>query len=463
MPHPFSFACSRRRAALLGAALAALLLVFGGCGSSYDPPLPDRGNVHYPIGLEMHPDGRFLYVVNTNFNARYKPDSGGTVSVVDIRSMEIRAESTPYLPSFGGSIELNDDASRAYVTAREDNQLVVFRVSEQTADADAGASLYCLDDEGEPTSDPSNCSIERVPPNGSGTPFPGDPFDLSVTTLRRDIPDDNAMEEVPVDVVSLSYLGSNRVSTVTFPDRQISNAAVETAALIPGSNAITRRPETLSYYVAGRETHVVSRFSPFLNFRESGSFGEVEALFKQGDIPVSNFTSRNGRISIDARGIGFGPEGNRLFVAARQPDALYIFDLVASNPKTGGGLDHDLAASIPLSDSPSGLVIHERADGRRRVYVPSYDDEVIDVVDPEIERVVDRVELPASPYDMVIDTAPDRCDGSGAPCRAYVSLFGDTGAATGSCGPNADQCGAVGVVDLDPTSSRYHRLVQKIR
>jgi len=463
IPQSFSIDGSRRGAALVGAALAALIVVLGGCGSSYDAPLPDRGNVHYPIGLAMHPDGRFLYVVNSNFNAKYRPDSGGTVSVVDTRSMSIREESTPYLPSFGGSIELNDDASRAYVTSREDNQLVVFRVSEQTAGSDAGASLYCLDDEGEATSDPSNCSIERIPQNSSGTPFPGDPFDLSVSTLRREVPDDNSMEEITVDVVSISYLGSNRVSTVTFPDRQIANAEVETAALISGSNAIIRRPGTLSYYVAGRSTHVVSRFSPFLNFRDTGSFGEVEALFKQGDITVSNFRSRNGRVSIDARGIDFGPEGDRLFVAARRPDALYIFDLVPSNPETGSGLDHELAASVPLSDSPSDVLVHERTDGRRRVYVPSYGDEVIDVVDSEVERLVDRIELPASPYDMVVDTAPDRCDGSGTPCRAYVSLFGDTGAATGTCGPNSDQCGAVGILDLDPTSSRYHHLVRKLR
>jgi len=461
MAHSRSADVFGRRAALV--AVAFCVAFAAGCGSAFESPLPDRGQVHFPIGLEMHPDGRFLYVVNTNFNARFRPDSGGTVSVVDTRSMEIRAESTPFIPSFGGGIELNDDASRAYVAVREQNQLISLHVSGSTARADAGASLFCLDDSGEATSDPDNCSIEQIPRRSSGTPLPTDPFDLSVTTVRRDVPDDSSSAEVPVDVVALSYLGSNQVSTITIPDRQLGNAAIESAALIAGSNAIVRRPETLSFYVAGRDTNVVGRFSPFLNFRNSGTFGEVEAIFDQGRIPVSSFRSRSGLVSIDARGVGFDPEGRRLYVAARQPDALYIFDLVAENIETGSGLAHRHAATIPLSDNPSDLFVHERPDGRRLIYVPSFEDEVIDVVDPEIERVVDRIELPASPHEMVTGRGPDRCEGPGTPCRAFVSLFDDPGTRSGTCGANVEQCGSIGVIDLDPTSPRYHRIIRKIR
>lgn len=459
----------RRRVSDGGYSVRCLLTILllavasSACGESFEPPLPPRGKINYPVGLAVHPEGRFLYVVNSNFNARYRADSGGTVSVVDTRSLEILKESTPFLPSFGGAIELNDDASRAYVAAREGNRLVAFHVAQEDGPAPAGGALFCLDDDDEPTSDPEPCSLQRVPKNTAGARLSSDPFDLAVTTIRREEPDTG--NEVPIDLINISYLGSNRVSTISAPNRSLEAASIQTAALLPGGNRIAQRPGTLNYYVAGRNSHLVARFSPFINFQTAGSFGEVEALFRQGEIVLSNFVNSQtgGRISVDARGLAFDDSGEMLYVATRRPDALHVFELVAQNPATGGGLEHRLTATIPIADNPSDALVHDNPEGRRLVYVPSFQDESINVVDTDSKTLVDVIELDAGPHEMVIDTAANRCTTPGETCRAYVSLFDDAAEASEQCGPESKTCGSVAVIDLDPASPRYHRVIRKIR
>lgn len=455
-----------RRAVRAGGRSCHLLLwvtLFGfalGCGGGYEAPVPARDRVHYPVGMAMHPDGRYLYVVNSNFNARYRADTGGTVSVVDTRSLEIQGDRSPFLPSFGGSIELNGDASKAYVTAREGNTVVGFEVADGESSVPAGGALFCRDEEGEPTADPEACWIREVATDGSSSGLSTDPFGLAVSSIEREHPASG--EQVPIDLVNLAYLGSNRVSTISLPDRSPDRASMQTAGLINGSNRIVQRPGTLSYYVAGRSSSLVARFTPFLNTRTADNFGRVEALFRQGEIVVSNFTSGGEAAATNTRGLAFDESGDRLYVATRRPDALHVFDLGASDPETGSGLEHVWNGSIALPDQPSDIHVHRDAMDRRRVYVPSFADDSIAVVDPEVQTVVDRIELGASPHEMVIDTAPDRCENPGEVCRGYVSLFEDEGSASASCGPDTESCGAVGVVDLDPASPRYHQLISKI-
>ena len=429
----------------------------GACGESYEPPLPDRGQLHYPVGLTVHPNGRYLYVVNSNFNARFRADAGGTVSVIDTRTLEIQPADSPFLPSFGGAIELNDDATRAYVTAREDNTLVAFRVRPD------GSQLFCLDEDEEPTSDPEPCSLRSLDIDGERARLATDPFGLAVSTVRRDDPETETDEEVPVDLVNVAYLGSENVSTISLPNRSLEAASLTTAALIAGGNRIQQRPGTLTYYVGGRNSNVVARFSPFVNFGTTGSFGEVEAIFGLGDITLSHFTSEGGgEISVDARGLAFNEAGDRLFVATRRPDALHVFDLIASNQETGGGLEHAWAGSVPLPDNPSSVVVHNNPRGRTLLYVPSFQEASISVVDPNSLTVLETIELDAGPYDLAIDRAEDRCRRPGDTCRAYVSLFDDTPVASEECGPETESCGTVAVIDLDPASPRYHRVIQKI-
>ena len=142
------------------AAVAAVTAFAAACADPYVEPLPPRDRLNYPVGLAIHPEGRYLYVVNSNFDTRYREDVGGTLAVVDLQKRELRPEASPFLPSFGGMIELSRDGTRAYIATRNQNAVVSLSVSPR------GATVYCQDD-GVTTSDPA----AEPRPGPTGIPF----------------------------------------------------------------------------------------------------------------------------------------------------------------------------------------------------------------------------------------------------------------------------------------------------
>lgn len=412
-------------------------MLAAGCSDRYEGTLPARDRIHFPIGLELHPEGRFLYVVNTNFDARYRDELGGTVSVIDTEDMTLLSEATPLIPSYGGFIRLNGNGTRAYVTTRHEGELVALHVAPQ------GQALFCPDADGNPSVDPERCLIRRIP-NEEGAPTLGsDPFGLAVATVVRPHPETG--EEHTIDLVNVSHLRGSQVTTVALPDGERAGASMFSAALLAGGNQIVRRPGTLDFYVAGRSTNQVVIFQPFLNANN-----QVEALVRRGQIELSRVIE-----AVDARGLAFGADGSRLYVATRNPTALHVVGVE--------GLRHEVLRTIPLSAQPSDVVVHTGADGLERLYVLSYAEGTIDVLDPQAGVTLETIEVGQSPYQMIVDRAADRCRAPGERCQAYVSLFDDTGDPAVECEDREGGCGAIVVVDLDPDSPTFHQVVNTLR
>lgn len=433
----------------LSAAAALLIALFVGSGCEpYQEPLPKRDRLNFPVGLALHPSGDYLYVVNSNFDSRYSPEYGGTVAVIDTESLEIRSEHTPYIPSYGGHIRLNEDATRAYVTARRGDSLVALDVS-GSEDGGIGSALTCPGANGEPSSDPDNCIIRRVPDNEDGARVPADPFGLEVTRITRTNEDG---ERVPIDLINLSHLSGDAVTAIAIPDGEIAGASLISAPLLDGSNQIRRRPGTLEMYAAGRRSNRVTVYLPYVN-----ASGEVEALIVREDILLNNVTA-----NVDARGIAFDEEGERLYVATRRPDALHVFQLRPEDPETGQGTRHELERVIPVGDQPSDVVVHKTPEGKELIFVPCYDERSIHVLDPETGVVLREIELDESPYAIAMDSAPSRCV-EGTTCRAYVTLFADAAEVSTSCDDSGEGCGSVAIIELDPKSPRYLQVTTKIR
>ncbi|MFU8804911.1 MAG: YncE family protein [Bradymonadaceae bacterium] len=422
-------------------ALVGGLIVLTGCTGQFEEPLPPRDKIYYPIGLEMHPNGRYLYTVNSNFDARYRADQGGTVSVIDTETMQIVRDGSPNIPSFGAFLKLNADATKAYVTTRHNNEVIALDVS-----AD-GRTLSCARGTAAPSANTTNCAVRRVPDEREGALVGNDPFGIDVTTIMRTDPESG--EETPVDVVNLSYLRGNQVTAMTFPGQTISGATMRSASLIAGGNQVVRRPGSLDFYVAGRSTNVVAIYQPFIN-----DAGRVEAIVRRGAIELSRAVE-----AVDARGLTFSEDGKWLYVATRRPAALHVVAIDRTE-----GLRHEVVDTISLRRRPTDVVLHTTALGRELVYVPSYQEGTIEVVDPMARAIVDVIEVGPAPYSMVIDRGEGRCEAPGQMCRAYISLFDDTGTRGVSCDEVPDQgCGAIAVIDLDPDSPRYHQVIKKIR
>lgn len=433
----------------IGALLLAFTVSLTACGDPYTEPIPPRDRLNYPIGLTIHPNGRYMYVVNSNFDTRYREGVGGTLAVVDLSNLEIRENSTPFLPSFAGFVRLNRDASKAYVTARHSNTVVDLDVA-----AD-GSAVYC-DDDGRQTSDPEPCAMRRVPDVAGAAEIPSDPYALDVTTLDWTVGAGDSASQVEIDLLNIAHLRGENVTSIALrgvgSDEEV-GPTMKSAALIPGGSAIKRRPGTRDIYVGGRVSREIVIFFPYL----SAENGALQALIRRGSVVLGNVGQ-----TVDTRGLAFSSDGETLYVVTRAPDALHVVDLGPSNPETAGGTLGKVTTSIPISSNPSGVYVHERFDGSTRLYIPSFDEEQIVVVDPESKGVVDEIEIGAKPYDFVVDTASSRCV-EGAPCRAYVSLFNDLPRADGVCSDHrTEQCGSVGIIDLNPDSARYHQLIGKI-
>lgn len=484
--------------------IAAVGLGFGGCETTYEDPFPRTDRVHWPIGLTVHPNGRFLYVVNSNFDTRYREDVGGTISVFDLETMKLLDGQGPYLPSFGGHIKLNGNATRAYVTARLDNQLVVLDV------APNGSAISCNG-----SSDSSECSLNRIP-NTAGSPrIPVDPFGIDVATetlgsvaeiataaqgdwvltagetsaTYTATSDDSATkiaEELAVALGEVAAVESNRITvkgaiTVTAPDNgeasirediidiiglshlrstnltgisirdNLATASMRSAEFLEGTNTVARRPGTRDFYAGGRFSRELAIFQPYLEPQ-----GAVQGLVDRGRVTLNALTT-----AVDARAIAFEPDGNTLYVATRNPDALHVIEIVPQNAELGTGTAHRVVKAIALNAQPSDIV-RAQINGRTLLYITCYDGQSIQVVDPQLGAIVDEIELGARPYIFATDSGP-YCRPGADRCYGYVSLFDDMPRAGGSCTSNMEEpCGSIGVIDLNPNSSRYHQLIRKL-
>ena len=130
------FASRSFRSALL------LLLVFaGGCRRQLTGyPYPETNELYFPLGVQLSPDGRFAYVLSTNWDQRFNT---GWVSVIDIdalvqRSRNAAPDEVPspndvvvqqlYVPSLGGEMTLSPDNKYLVATFRNRAQVIVFDV-----------------------------------------------------------------------------------------------------------------------------------------------------------------------------------------------------------------------------------------------------------------------------------------------------------------------------------------------
>ncbi len=491
------------------------------CADTYVDPLPRPDQLAWPVGLEVHPNGRYLYAVNSNFDTRYNEEVGGTVSVFDLETQEMLVGNGPFIPSFGGQIKLNDDASKAYVAVRYENQVLALDV------APNGSALGCdisTGDTQELTSEMDTCRIHKVPNTSDGVLMPSDPFGLDVLTLQTSrsavqqadgvwtltlgsfttnidatgrsidellatfaltingLPgvsaigrdgfltvfgdDGNTFEIVLTDpsakplifdttrsdVLGVSHLRGTQLTAISLPQQDVASASMRSAEFLAGANDITRRPGTRDFYAAGRLSRDLAIFQPYL----APETQRVEALIDRGRVTLNHLTS-----AVDARAMEFEPDGKTLYVATRNPDALHIISIAAADPEKGTGTAHRIVATIPLERSPSD-VVRLQVGSQIRLYIPCFEDGVIQVVDPATRAVVDEIEIGASPYVMKVDRGAYCAPGSGR-CWGYVSLFDDLARSGGRCDLNRDEpCGSIGVVDLDPESPRYHQLIRKL-
>ena len=70
--------------------VATLLFALCGCTGAPEGLAPPLDRLNYPIATVMHPEGRYLYVVNAATDRKYR---GGTVRVLDLEAGALQVRS----------------------------------------------------------------------------------------------------------------------------------------------------------------------------------------------------------------------------------------------------------------------------------------------------------------------------------------------------------------------------------
>ncbi|MBN1947341.1 MAG: beta-propeller fold lactonase family protein [Bradymonadales bacterium] len=384
--------------ALLGSGIVAC--------QEFQGVLAPADRLFFPVGIAVHPEGRYLYVVSSNFDVSYRHDRGGTVAVVDTDVLEILPETTMTIGSFGSQTVLSEDARRLYVAVRGDDSVVRLNVSA------SGRSLRC-----EERLDGLPCRL---------TNLAADPVALVVDQFEADL---EVGGLTAIELIVTSHLQSAAISAISIKNGDPSTEVRLSTDLIAGGSAIAINPRNGYYYAVGRFSGQIRSFWPVV-----GREGDIAAIYGLGSVSLSNPLG-----TYDARDIVFAPDGNRAFVAVRNPNAILVIDTSPSDPLYGGGSRDLLIDQIDLAKTPTALAYVEDELGPA-LYVAEYGADQLTVVDPDNCLVVDHFEVGDGPSRMAVDQTRHQ--------RIYVTLF------------NED---AVAVVDIDPNSPTYRSTVAKIQ
>lgn len=394
--------------------LAALTIAVAGtaCGVDVEGDDPQLDEIHYPVGATLHPEGRFLYVVNSNFDLKYREDRGGTVIAIDTDTMKLVPSSSVQIGTFGGDIRLNNvagEATRAFVAVRGNQSVTALDI------VGNGGSLRC--NGGRRTKD---CEL----PTESG-----DPFGLAVSTMSMDDAEGNTDY---VDFVAVAHLTGGNITSFTVKGQGAQRSFSRVSSpLVSGANAIEQSPRNGHFYATSRFTNSIVSFRPSIEPN-----GDVAAIFQTDEILVRNAAPSGG---LDSRGIAFNHEGTMAYVANRGPDALLFIDVGPTDVSSGTGTRNEIVDTLTLPDSPAE-VEYITVDGRDFIYVSSYEEKQIVVIDPVTRLIVDTIDIPGNPYTMVVDQVRHQ--------RLYVTLFDKH---------------AVAAIDLDPASPSFNRVSAVVR
>ena len=501
--------------------VAGLLASVAGCAIN-DPGIsPQRDRFYFPTGLAKDPTGQMLYVASMNADLLY---NGGTLTALDIKAIPvdltkvaeavaggtlsckpdsldrtvwecgekqfINPKSTVRVGDFPGELRVSSDGKRLYLPVRGDDHLLWVEVERL---ADGTVDLRCDRSRDSGCGDYANrdCPVwdcndyHRV--NYSASRQLGIPLEPRGIYL-------NETTAVYVDKNGTRRTCKDGVSTVACQCTQtvVNGATVCQAGgqTVPCCEEDVRErdcwePSTnidqlylahlyrgeISFLTINRKANeqdeVVLRDwrGPYVG--SSGRYREAYDLAAWtpgdpqtrvsvsavGDSWINEFlVSDNSRIidsdgfnfdtlssGEDFRGIQYDTRARRLYAVNRRPPTLSAIDM---RLKDGKPRRETLWTTEVCSD-PSAL--HLAPDPRRKgdtsnrlAYVVCFGSSQIYVVDTARGDVLDQIPTGRGPNQLVLDAAAN---------RAYLTHFLDN---------------TVGVIDLDPTHARFHRMVMRI-
>lgn len=439
--------------------------------------------LHFPTTLAADPEGRFLYVVSSNFDVRYR---SGAVVAIDLTTHRLLPDTAVGIGHFGGELTLRAVADEAfaedvpggdryrlvgYVTSRAGREVHWFTVAD---DEDGTPLVDCGEDPGAADDDEvRECDDDHSIGSAERKRLPRDDADLTPEEIAD--ADGGVDMSLGLDVYGTAvYPGEGGLSDyllVTNPrsgelavfhiDGGYPMKADEPGqpAGDPPADSVPSKPgepvylEDLfigggAYAVAvtpqGDRAYATSRFAnAVLPFRideipdPAGTDRRWPVVADLVAVPINNTTI----IGDYGRELVFNSEGTRAYLAYHNPSAIVLFD---TTPDEEGARANRFIDAVDVGLQPSALALAPGGpDGADRLYVVCFRDEALWVIDPELLEVEARIELPGGPFDLVV--VPDPTTGA---LRAYVTMF---------------ERDAVAVIELDRESPFFQQVIAYIR
>ena len=424
-----------RLRSLIATGLAAIALA--AC-DEYQGLTQPAGTLHYPLGVAVHPDGRFVYVLSTNFDGKYRIDEGGTVSVVDTDTGTILSTQTVRLASFGGQLAFSrptvDGPGTLAATTRGDDALNLLEVSADGSrvwcDGNAGfASLYNAAADAAPTGLLAALALPPALGDETGEACRLDGLAASPFALTN-LNSGWSRSAAGGSWTHWDYWGvgslAGAVSLVGVPDGDLGSATkVSTTGVAIGTAAVVAVGDQL--VVAGRYGNQLSVISA-----AEDSAGTPVALQVARTVTLPFSTSAG---AMESRGLAYSERLNRLFVSINQPTGIATAEV---------GSDADGSATLaysglfPLRGLPTAIQLVETPDRSLLLVLLQSRDELV-VLDASTGQPLSRLFVGDAPSAMAL--SPDKT-------RLYISLFGDN---------------ALAVVALDPADPSLVTLDATIR
>ncbi|MFT6397610.1 MAG: DNA-binding beta-propeller fold protein YncE [Bradymonadia bacterium] len=391
---------------ILAKILLALAVLAGGC-SEFEGPIPPGDALYFPVSVLAHPNGEVLYIVNSNFDAQYRTDVGGTVVVVDTETFEILSETTVQIGSFGGGLALNDaggtSPDKLFVAVRGDDSVVVLSVSPD------GRTIDC-----DGSGDALACRVRGVP---------SDPF--SVVSLPHPFDSDgNELEDVEL-VATASIDGG--VAYITIDGGRYEDATMESRGVLSGASVAR-------YFAPSDQLWIGARFSRRLqglrHIFEPNTRGEVvEFLVETQTLVPTTFDSA------EVRDMVFSNDMQRAYVTSNRPSAVLVLDMSLDD---NGEPRAAAVDRFDLDGAPAELAVADEG-GREVLYIAQSNDEAVAVVDAETGILLDSISLGGLAFALEHDPIGN---------LVYVAIFDEH---------------EVVAIDTDPTSATFRQLVGRIR
>lgn len=428
-------------------ALSLLMISFLGACEIYDGDLPPTDELQMPNALAVHPTGKYLYVLNSNYNSNYRQDLGGSLSIVDLEEMNILADRTLCLPSFGSGLAFSashfgEDEPRFILGVSKSNRglftLALNEAGDHVSCTYKGEDIgnTCVSDIAklkgvskkhrrlpceirDITDDPS--AAIAIPPIENVTPMEQDAFMIVGQRLGSII----ALNLVDGEIRGHDVQGAQnkQLHLSTIFDR-----------FIGGATAMARHPLTDEIYVSGRNDRTINAVKwlreptgdPAANDRQG--FAVQPAL--SGRVQLKTNAS-----NLELRALRFSDNGERLYAISRRPGSLFVID--TSLDKDGRPRNQHMHR-ILVSGQPGSFDLITQ-EGRTYAYISLFDKRKVAVVDVESGTRVSTIDVGATPYAITADPVRP---------RVYVALFEDN---------------AVAVIDADPNRPTWNRQIATIR